>query len=307
MKFKVMAIQALEPIYGLPTMLEVAGMARSTYYYQCGAIKKPDRHEDLIKRMKELYEIHKGRYGYRRLTAALRNEGFTINHKTVRKLMNQTGLVCKIRKKKKRYKAATELGIALNVLNREFSAVAPFKKGATDVTEFDVGKHRVYVSAILDLFDGAVISIVYSLDNNTDLILSMYDHIPPAQQELINNMLIHTDQGPLYRTARYRDFLASRNITQSMSRRGNCYDNAVIESFFGTFKCETIRLYEIDTIEQLIHELQDYANYYNQERLKSTLGYKSPFQYRKDNGFGNFTYICKANKADGTFIPIRKN
>lgn len=307
MKFKVMAIQALEPIYGLPTMLEVAGMARSTYYYQCKAIKKPGRHEAVIKRLKELHERNKGRYGYRRLTAALRNYGFTINHKTVRRLMKQNSLVCQIRKKKKTYKAATELGTVPNILNREFSAIAPFEKGVTDVTEFDVGKQRVYVSAILDLYDGAVISMVYSLGNNTELIMSMFDHIPQAEQELLNNMLIHTDQGPLYRTARYRDFVASKNITQSMSRRGNCYDNAVIESFFGTFKCETIRLYEIGTMEQLILELQDYANYYNQDRLKSTLGYKSPFQYRKENGFGNFTYLCKANKAYGTFIPIRKN
>lgn len=286
-------------------MLKVAGMARSTYYYQCSVMNRPDKHENIVRRMKELHEKHKGRYGYRRLTAALRNEHHVINHKTVRKLMRENGLECKIRRKRKMHRPSAELAIVPNILNREFNAETPFQKGVTDVTEFNVGKHRVYVSAIQDLYDGAVISIAYSLDNNTELIMSMYNQVSPREQSLLDNMLIHSDQGILYRSIRYRDYIASKNITQSMSRKGNCYDNAVIESFFGTFKCETLRLYQINTIEQLKQELQDYVNYYNQERLKSTLGYRSPFQYRKDNGFEKFTYLCNANKADGTFIPNR--
>lgn len=305
MRFKVRAIQALEPEYGLPILLKVAGMARSTYYYQCSVINRPDKHNSIVKRMMELHEKHKGRYGYRRMTAALRSEHCVINHKTVRKLMRENGLVCKIRRKRKIHKASAELGAVPNVLNREFNADAPFQKGVTDVTEFNVGKHRVYVSAIQDLFDGAIISMSYSLDNNTELIMSMYNQISPREQALLDNMLIHSDQGILYRTIRYRDFIVSKNITQSMSRKGNCYDNAVIESFFGTFKSETLRLYPITTIEQLKQELQEYANYYNQERLKSTLGYKSPFQYRKDNGFEKFTYLCNTVKADGTCKPNR--
>lgn len=301
-----MAIQALEPEFELSILLQVAAMARSTYYYRISHLDTADKYKSLVARLIELHSLHKGRYGYRRLTAALRNEGFVINHKTVRKLMKRHGLECKIRKKKKRSMTASELGIVPNIINRDFKASAPFEKGVSDVTEFDVGKYRVYVSAILDLYDGAVISMVYSLHNDTELIMSMYEHISPIGQEHLYNMLIHTDQGALYRTVRYRDFLSSRNITQSMSRKGNCYDNAVMESFFGTFKSETIHLYRIDSIERLIQELQEYANYYNQYRLKSTLGYKSPFQYRKENGFEKFIYICKANNADGTVIPNQK-
>ena len=98
-------------------------------------------------------------------------------------------------------------------------------------------------------------------------------------------MLIHSDQRILYRTIRYHEFLETKHIVQSMSRRGNCYDNAVVESFFGTFKSETIRLYPIKSIEQLANELIDYTKYYNEIRLKSSLGYNSPLEYRKSNGF----------------------
>ena len=152
----------------------------------------------------------------------------------------------------------------------------------------DVYKRQVYVSALLDLYDGAVISMVHSLSNDTDLIMSMFNNLPADSQHLIDNMLIHSDQGKLYRTVRYHDFLRSHSIVQSMSRRANCYDNATAESFFGTFKSETMRLYPITSLEQLAKELNEYATYYNEVRLKSTLGYKSPFQYRKENGFENF-------------------
>lgn len=284
-----MAIHALEPKYGLPILLKVAGMARSTYYYRLGAISAPDKYASLRTRIKELHLLHKGRYGYRRLTASLRQEGHQVNHKTVRKLMRAEGIVCKIRTKRKRFNVSPELAASPNILSRRFYADAPFRKGVTDVTEFNVGKQRVYVSALLDLYDGAVISITHSLSNDTDLIMSMFNSLPAERQHLLDNMLIHSDQGVLYRTVRYHDFVRSHSIIQSMSRRANCYDNASVESFFGTFKCETMRIHPITSLNQLIKELHEYTAYYNEVRLKSTLGYKSPFQYRKENGFENFT------------------
>lgn len=246
-----------------------------------------DKYADVRKRMKELHLMHRGRYGYRRMTASLQQEGFHINHKTVSRLMHAEGII-EIRKKRKRFKASPELKASPNLLNRQFHASAPFRKGVTDVTEFDVGKQRVYVSALLDLYDGAVISIVHSLSNDTDLIMSMFNNLPADSQHLIDNMMIHSDQGILYRTVRYHDFVRSHSIVQSMSRRANCYDNATVESFFGTFKSETMRLNPITSLDQLVKELTEYATYYNEIRLKSTLGYKSPFQYRKENGFENF-------------------
>lgn len=284
-RLKVTAIQALEPKYGLPVLLEVADMARSTYYYHRSRLSKSDKYQDVIDKLKELHFLHKGRYGYRRLTAALHAEGYAINHKTVSRLMCQAGIECRIRRRKKRVSASAELAAKPNILARRFHADAPFQKAVTDVTEFFVCGHKVYVSAILDLYDGAVMSMTMSYRNNTDLIMSMFDKMEPSNLNRLEHMLIHSDQGILYRSIRYYEFLKTRHIVQSMSRRGNCYDNAVIESFFGTFKSETIRLYPIKSIEQLANELREYTKYYNEVRLKSSLGYKSPLEYRRSNGF----------------------
>ena len=280
-----MAIQTLEPKYGLPILLEVAGMARSTYYYQKSRPTEPDKYQEITDKLKKLHTLHKGRYGYRRLTAALHAEGYAINHKTVSKLMRRTGIECRIRRRRKRVSASAELAAKPNILARQFHADAPFQKAVTDVTEFFVCGRKVYVSALLDLYDGAVMSMTMSYRNNTDLIMSMFDKMEQSNLDRLENMLIHSDQGILYRSTRYYEFLKTKHIVQSMSRRGNCYDNAVIESFFGTFKSETIRLYPITSIGQLANELREYTKYYNEVRLKSSLGYRSPLEYRKSNGF----------------------
>ena len=130
--------------------------------------------------------------------------------------------------------------------------------------------------------------MVFSLKNNTDLVMSMFDNLPDKILNQLDNMLIHSDQGVLYRTIRYHDFVTSHKIIQSMSHRGNCYDNALMESFFGTFNVETIKIEKVNTLEELKAVLQEYGRYYNEERLKSTLGYKSPYQYRRENGFEKY-------------------
>ena len=268
-------------------MLKVAGMARSTYYYRLNSPQ--DKYAEIKVSLRNLFHKHKGRYGYRRLTAALRNEDIIVNHKTVRKLMKQENLVCKIRQKRKWIsKPSPELAASPNILNRKFKAEKPFTKGVTDVTEFYVRKQKVYVSAILDLYDGSLISMVFSQKNNTDLVMSMFEDMPKKVLKQLDNMLLHSDQGILYRTVRYHDFVRQHNITQSMSHRGNCYDNALMESFFGTFKVETIKLEPVNSLEELTQMLKEYGEYYNKHRIKSTLGYKSPYQYRRENGFEKY-------------------
>lgn len=258
-------------------------MARSTYYYNRKAQSAPIKHESARKALKALHERHRGRYGYRRMTAALLQQGIVLNHKTVRRLMREEGVECKIRRKRKYNRVSAEMAALPNLLNRDFSSEAPFVKAVTDVTEFNLGALKVYVSALIDLYDGAVMSLVMSTRNDTELVMSTFDDIP--KDDLARLKMIHSDQGVLYRTYRFHDFVSSLQIQQSMSRRGNCYDNAVAESFFGTFKCETVKLYQIRSKEDLAKELVEYARYYNEERLKSTLGYKSPMQYRRANGF----------------------
>lgn len=172
-----MAIQALEPEFGLPVLLKVAEMARSTYYYHKSHLNKHDKYKEVTDKLRKLHSLHKGRYGYRRLTATLREDGHVINHKTVIKLMHRTGIECRIRRRKKRVSVTSELAPKPNILDRQFHSDAPFEKAVTDVTEFSVGGHKVYVSALLDLYDGAVISMVMSSRNNTDLVMSIFDNM----------------------------------------------------------------------------------------------------------------------------------
>ena len=117
----------------------------------------------------------------------------------------EAGIECRIRRRKKRTRASAELSARPNILARQLHADAPFEKAVTDVTEFTIGGHRVYVSALLDLYDGAVISIAMSC-NNTDLIMSMFDSMSQAKLDRLENILIHSDQGVLYRTVRYHEF-----------------------------------------------------------------------------------------------------
>jgi putative transposase len=261
-------------------------MARSTYYYTLSAIRRPDKYSDARMKLNKLHIEHQGRYGYRRLTSELRKEGLPLNHKTVSRLMKEESIECKIRRKRKKYFAPSpELEASPNVLNRDFTATEPYKKAVTDVTEFWIKNTKIYVSALIDLYDGAVISTSYSTSNNTNLIMSMFDRIPKNNKAFLVNMLVHSDQGVLYRTNRYKNYLNAYNIIQSMSRRGNCYDNAVAECFFGTFKSEVLYIKDIPSIEVFKQEFEEYIHYYNYDRIKSKLGYLSPMQYRKMNGY----------------------
>lgn len=282
----VAAIQSLEPKYKLSVLLQIAEMARSTYYYTLSAIRRPDKYSDARMKLNKLHIEHQGRYGYRRLTSELRKEGLPLNHKTVSRLMKEESIECKIRRKRKKYFAPSpELEASPNVLNRDFTATEPYKKAVTDVTEFWIKNTKIYVSALIDLYDGAVISTSYSTSNNTNLIMSMFDRIPKNNKAFLVNMLVHSDQGVLYRTNRYKNYLNAYNIIQSMSRRGNCYDNAVAECFFGTFKSEVLYIKDIPSIEVFKQEFEEYIHYYNYDRIKSKLGYLSPMQYRKMNGY----------------------
>lgn len=285
-RFIVAAIQSLEPKYKLSVLLQIAEMARSTYYYTLSAIRKPDKYSDARVKLNELHVEHQGRYGYRRLTSELRKEGITLNHKTVSRLMKEESIECKIRRKRKKYfNPSQELEASPNVLNRDFTATEPYKKAVTDVTEFWIKNTKIYVSVLIDLYDGAVISTSFSTSNNTNLIINMFDRIPNDKKACMVNMLIHSDQGILYRTNRYHNFVNANNIIQSMSRRGNCYDNAVAESFFGTFKSEVLYIKDIPSVEVFKQEFEEYIHYYNYDRIKSKLGYLSPMQYRKMNGY----------------------
>ena len=209
----------------------------------------------------------------------LHNRGYHINHKTVQKLMKQCGLKCEIRKRKYRsYKG--EVGkIAPNIIARNFKADKPNQKWTTDVTEFAVKAQKVYLSPILDMYNGEIIS--YNLSLHPTFYQTM-DMIDKAFAKIPDNtgLILHSDQGWQYQMKRYQHRLKEKGVIQSMSRKGNCLDNSVMENFFGLLKTEMFYKHNFDSAEHLIDEIEKYIDYYNNKRIKGKLKGLSPVQYR---------------------------
>lgn len=252
-------------------------MARSTFYYNNR--QKPDKWAFERQRIVELYHQNRGRYGYRRLTLAMRNEGYVINGKTVRRLMAEAGIKCQVRMKKyKSYKG--EVGkIAPNLLERDFKVDEPYKKLVTDVTEFHLFGVKIYLSPVLDLYNGEL--IYYTIYRHP--IMEMVTNMVKGTVAVIGdktNAILHSDQGFHYQHKDYQKLLKDNHIIQSMSRKGNCLDNAVIENFFGLLKSELLYLQEFDSVEHFLKELDEYLRYYNEERIKVKLNGMSPVKYR---------------------------
>jgi putative transposase len=277
---KVQAVVSLKADYPLGVLLQVAGLARSTFFYHQSRLQAPDPTEKLKAAVTEIFETNHGRYGHRRVHAELRRQGWTLAKKTVLKLMRTLGLACKVRRRKRYNSYRGEQGaIAPNVLKREFEADAPNQKWVTDVTEFSVGDRKLYLSPVMDLFDRQIIS--YSLGLSPNLALTnaslreALTCLQPGQQPLV-----HSDQGFQYRHASWRTLIEGAGAVQSMSRKGNCYDNAVMENFFGHLKEEMfhrVRFISTDALETALHE---YIRWYNTDRISTKLEGLSPVQYR---------------------------
>ena len=227
-----------------------------------------------------IFHENKGRYGYRRITAELRNRNIYLNHKTVQRLMQKLGLVCRVRMKKYRsYKG--EVGkIAPNLLNRNFHAEKPNQKWVTDVTEFSLFGEKLYLSPILDLHSSDLVSYTISdrpvLRMVTTMLNEAFAKIPDG-----TNLILHSDQGWQYQHKQYQRMLREKGIRQSMSRKGNCLDNAVIENFFGLLKSELLYLQEFQSMEHFKQELIEYLDYYNNRRIKAKLKGLPPAIHRQ--------------------------
>jgi putative transposase len=265
--------------YPLDILLRISRIPRSSYYYHVKTSAVLHKHEGAKKEIKKIYDDHKGRYGYRRITLEMRNRGNVINHKTVSKLMSGLGLKSLIRGKRyTSYKGDTN-GAAPNLFNQNFTAEKPCLKWATDVSEFRVRDRKVYLSPIIELFNGEIIS--YSLSDTANF-QQVSDMLKEAFKTLDGHeeLTLHSDQGWQYRMAKYKQMLSDKGITQSMSRKGNCYDNAIIENFFGTIKSELFYLKKYTSVEELKKDIKEYIDYYNKDRIKLNLNGMSPIKYR---------------------------
>ena len=273
-------ISELRHKHKLSLLLEISGLARSTYYYYAKRRIGPDKYSEIKEQITNIYHENRGRYGYRRITQELHNRKYVLNHKTVQRLMKALGLLCRVRIKKYRsYKG--EVGkIAPDLLGRDFEATAPNQKWVTDVTEFSLFGQKLYLAPILDLFSRDIVSYTLSdrplLSMTMEMLNQAFDQVPDGV-----NLILHSDQGWQYQHKHYQDVLKSKGVRQSMSRKGNCLDNAVMENFFGLLKSELLYLQDFHSMKHLKTEIINYMDYYNNRRIKLKLKGLPPAIHRR--------------------------
>ena len=254
-------------------------MARSSYYYQRKVAQLPDTNDLVKQQIQSIYHAHKGRYGYRRIRLELRNMGLWLNHKSVQRLMGLLKL--KAIGPKKRYKSYRgEIGrVAANTLSRSFGAQGPNQKWVTDVTEFNLRGEKVYLSPVLDLYNREIVAYQIEQRPQFGLVMKM---LGKALKRLKaeERPLLHSDQGWHYQMSAYQQTLKNHGLQQSMSRKGNCLDNAMMENFFGILKKEYFHGKEFNSMASFKAGLEQYIHYYNHDRIKEKLKGLSPVQYR---------------------------
>lgn len=272
-------VNELKAIFSLPHLLKATGLAKSVYYYHCKALRQAAPDEALQSQIVQLYHEHKGRYGYRRITLSLQLSGVNINHKRVQRMMGELGLKSKVRPKRYTSYKGDVGRIAPDLVQREFTADKPNQKWVTDVTEFKVGEQKVYLSPVIDLFNQEVVSYEVGTSVRLSLVTDMLKKAT-AKLERHETPIVHSDQGWQYQHRKYQQQLKEKGLKQSMSRKGNCLDNAVAENFFGLLKTEMYHNEVFKNADELIETIKEYIDYYNHKRIKLKLKGLSPIEYR---------------------------
>jgi len=249
--------------------------------------KTIDKDKKLKDYIKDIFYKNKERYGVRRVYACLRNKGIVVNHKKIQRIMKELSLSGK-RKKQKYHSYKGEIGhIADNIINRNFIADGPNKKWTTDVSQFNCPFGKAYLSPILDMGTGDIVSWDLSLSPNLEQTNRMLDKAFKKYPNL-NGLIMHSDMGWQYQHSHYQHRLKEKGIIQSMSRKGNCIDNCIMESFFGTLKNEMFYGHETEfkTFENLYKAIEQYINYYNNERIKAKTKWMPPSKFRETSMLG---------------------
>lgn len=264
-------------------LLKAVNMAKSTYYFE---ISKKDvvaeKNQVLTQEIQEIFTENKCRYGVRRVYRELVNRGKHVNHKRVQRIMHTMELLGK-RPKEKYHSYKGEVGkVADNIINRDFSTTAPFQKWTTDVSQFNFSWGKCYISPILDMHTNEIISYDLSLSPNMEQIKRMLDKAFKKNLN-IDGLIFHSDQGWQYQHNYFRTALIEHGITQSMSRKGNCYDNCMMETFFGRLKNEMYYGHEKDfrSFEEFSVAIAEYIDYYNNKRIQVKTKWMPPVKYRE--------------------------
>ncbi|TQO57008.1 IS3 family transposase, partial [Paraclostridium bifermentans] len=276
-----MVIKSMSSKYSISTLCKLVNLSRSGYYKwlkRTSKLTDRDIQDSIIKcHILDIHKKYRGTYGRKRICIYLnRILDFTINHKRVYRLMKELNIQSVIRKKvyKRKFKPSK---IAANILNRNFKSNKPLEKICMDITYIPIGKKFIYINAAKDLFNGEIVA--YDISTRIDNVLVQNTLKQLNRMNLDENCILHTDQGSQYTNQSYCSKLKSNGIIQSMSRRGNCWDNAPIESFFSHLKSELIYLVQTNDQNEIIKLIHDYIYFYNNERIQLKNG-MSPVEYR---------------------------
>jgi len=279
---KTLLIDALRDAYSISELLEELEMPRSSYFYQRVRLQLPEKYATLRQTITEVFEGNKKRYGYRRIHLELQSKGSVISEKVVRRIMTEEKLVA-LGKRRRHYSSyAGEITPAVeNVIRRDFHADAPNEKWLTDITEFQIPAGKVYLSPIIDCFDGMVVSWTIGTSPNAELVNTMLDMALNALPDGAHP-IVHSDRGSHYRWPGWILRMNQAGLTRSMSKKGCSPDNAACEGFFGRLKNEMYyeRSWMDASIQDFIEQLDEYIRWYNERRIKVTLGGKSPVEHR---------------------------
>ena len=283
---KAVIVDALKNKYPLPFLLKRLSLSKSSYYYQEATFHQEDKYSSIRRRVTELFRENAERYGYRRIYGLLKREGTTLSEKVVRRIMREEGLEVKTKKKRKYSSYQGEISPPVpNVLKRNFHADKPNEKWLTDITEFSLPAGKVYLSPILDCFDGLVVCWTVGTSPDAALVNGMLDQAV-SKLGKGEHPVIHSDRGCHYRWPGWISRMDQAGLERSMSKKGCSPDNSACEGLFGRLKNEMF--YSRDwtgvSIREFIDILNEYLVWYNEKRIKTSLGNMSPREYRQNLG-----------------------
>ena len=284
---KTLLVDALKHTYALSDLLVELDLARSSYFYHFARLKSPDKYADARVAITDVFQSNYRCYGYRRLRAALGRRQLHISEKVVQRLMKQECLVVAATKRRRYGSYLGEISPAPdNLINRDFQAAAPNEKWLTDITEFQIPAGKVYLSPMIDCFDGLVISWTIGTRPDAVLVNTMLEAAIETVANSPDRPVVHSDRGGHYRWPGWLSRMHNAKLIRSMSRKGCSPDNAACEGFFGRLKTELFypRNWQATTIEQFIEVVDSYIRWYNEKRIKISLGSLSPIEYRESLG-----------------------
>ncbi|AHI12072.1 IS3 family transposase [Lactobacillus helveticus] len=258
-------------------------LSRSNYYYTLTKDDKNLKNEKVMKRIKEIFEEHRHRYGYRRITAQLHREGMRVNHKRVKRLMIKMHLYAITIRRRFKYSSykGTIGKIKSNLIKRHFAAIIPDRHWYSDITEFHLNGEKLYLSPVMDGCSQEIVAYTLSRHPVLKQVMDMLD-LAYKKHPALNGLIFHTDQGWQYQHAAFQAWLKNHGVSQSMSRKGNSLDDGLMEGFFGILKREMFYGFEktFKTMDELEQAIKEYIHYYNHDRIKTVLKNHTPIEYR---------------------------